>query len=356
MAYLKFYKDRLKHNYDFLSSIFNPRDIEWGVVTKLFCGNKEILKEIIDLGVKEVHDSRISNLKTAKEINPDVQTVYIKPPPKKIIKEIIKYADVSFDTDIGTIKLLSDEAVRQDKVHKIIIMIEMGDLREGVLRDDLLDFYEQVINLPNISISGLGTNLNCLHGVMPSSDKLIQLALYKQIIELKFNCKIPYVTGGTTVTIPLILRDELPKGINHFRVGEALYFGKDLFTDGTIEGMDDSVMELYTQIIELHEKPVLPSGQLGANPYGETAKIDESMYGKTSHRAILDIGSLDIDHKYLILPDDKMKIIDASSDMLVVDVGSNETNYQVGDMIRFKLKYMGALSLMNSNYIDKFIE
>ncbi len=357
MAYLKFYKDRLKHNYDFLQSLFDPKGIEWGVVTKLFCGNKEILREVINLGVKEVHDSRISNLKTAKEINPDVQTVYIKPPPKKIISEIIKYADVSFDTDISTIKLLSEEAVRQNKTHKIIIMIEMGDLREGVLRDDLIDFYEQIINLPNISISGLGTNLNCLHGVMPSSDKLIQLALYKQIIELKFNCEIPYVTGGTTVTIPLILRDDLPKGINHFRVGEALYFGKDLFSDGTIDGMYDSVMELYTQIIELNEKPVVPSGELGVNPYGEKAEIDESQYGKTSHRAILDIGSLDIDPKYLIIPDDEdISIIDASSDMLVIDVGNNKKGYQVGDMITFKLKYMGALGLMNSNYIDKYIE
>ncbi|MCH8487816.1 MAG: alanine/ornithine racemase family PLP-dependent enzyme [Candidatus Cyclonatronum sp.] len=356
MAYLKLHREKLRHNYDFLKKRFDQRDIQWGIVTKLFCGNKQMLKEVIDLGIYEIHDSRISNLKAAKEISDKIQTVYIKPPPKKIIEDIIRWADVSFDSDISTIRMLSDEAVRQNKVHKIIIMIEMGDLREGVVRDDLIDFYEQVFNLPNINVTGLGTNLNCLYGVMPNTDKLIQLTLYKQIIELKFNKKIPWISGGTSVTVPLLLRHEIPSGINHFRVGEALYFGLDLFTNKTIEGMEDSVMELYAQIIELHEKPLVPSGELGLNPQGTRMEIDESLYGKTSHRAILDIGYLDIDPKYLMPVNDDIEIVDASSDMLVVNVGDNTRNYEVGDFVRFRLKYMGALGIMNSAYIDKVVE
>jgi predicted amino acid racemase len=356
MAYLKVYKEKLRHNYTFLNELFKKRNIEWGVVTKLFCGNESLIREIINLGVHEVHDSRISNLAVAKKINPDIQTVYIKPPPRKIIPDIVRFADVSFDSDIGTIKLLSEEAKKQKKVHKIIIMIEMGDLREGVVRDDLINFYEQIFKLPNISISGLGTNLNCLHGVMPNTDKLIQLALYKQIIELKFNKKIPYISGGTSVTVPLLLRNQIPDGINHFRIGEALYFALDLFTGKTIEGMEPSVMELFSQIIELHEKPMVPSGDLGKDPFGETSVIDEKLLGKTSNRAILDIGYLDIDPKFLIPVNDDIRIVDASSDMLVVDVGTNKNGYKVGDMIRFRLKYMGALGIMNSNYIDKIIE
>lgn len=356
MAYLKLYREKLLHNYDFLKQKFDGRDIEWGVVTKLFCGNEDMIREVINLGVREVHDSRISNLRVAKEISPDVQTVYIKPPPKKIIEDIVRWADVSFDSDISTIEMLSKEAVKQDRIHKIIIMIEMGDLREGVVRDELINFYEQVFNLPNINVVGLGTNLNCLHGVMPNADKLIQLTLYKQIIELKFNKKIPWISGGTSVTVPLLLRDEIPQGVNHFRVGEALYFGLDLFTEKTIEGMEDSVMELFAQIIELHEKPVVPSGELGKDPQGNIMQIDESLYGKTSHRAILDIGYLDIDPKFLFPISDDIKIVDASSDMLVVDVGANAPEYKVGDMVRFKLKYMGALGIMNSNYIDKVVQ
>ncbi|MEX0686575.1 MAG: alanine racemase [Balneolales bacterium] len=356
MAYLKLYRDKLRHNHQFLSDILKKKDIEWGVVTKLFCGNRDYIKEVIDLGVMEIHDSRVSNLKVVKKINPDVQTVYIKPPPKKSIPSIIKYADVSFNTELSTIRLLSKEAVKQDRDHKIIIMIELGDLREGVVREDLIDFYSQIFKLPKIKVVGLGTNLNCLHGVMPDSDKLIQLSLYKQIIELKFDRKIPYVSGGTSVTIPLILNGELPEGINHFRIGETLYFGLDLFSGEVIEGMESSVLELFTQIIEIHEKPMAPSGTMGTNPQGNVMDVDENLYGKTAYRAILDIGYLDIQPEFLVSKSENVRIVDASSDMLVVDVGQNESNLVVGDTLPFELKYVGALGIMNSSYIDKIVE
>ncbi len=356
MAYLKLYRDKLRHNYEFLQNLFKDHDIEWGVVTKLFCGNEAYIREVIDLGAREIHDSRVSNLKVIKSIDPEVQTVYIKPPPKKYIKEIVQYADVSFNTELSTIRLLSEEAVRQDRKHMVIIMIEMGDLREGVMREELIDFYGEIFRLPNIEVIGLGTNLNCLHGVMPSSDKLIQLALYKQIIELKFNRKIRWVSGGTTVVLPLILRGDLPDTVNHFRIGEALYFGVDLFSCDIIDGMEPSVMELFTQVIEIHEKPLVPSGELAANPQGETMQIDEDLYGKTAFRAILDIGYLDIQPDFLIPKSKDIEIVDASSDMLVVNVGQNERDLKVGDTVRFQLKYVGALGLMNSNYIDKYVE
>jgi ornithine racemase len=221
---------------------------------------------------------------------------------------VVKYADISLNTELSTFMNFLMKRAAGHRIHKVIIMIEMGDLREGVMREDLINFYEKVFRLPGIEVVGLGTNLNCLHGVMPDGDKLIQLALYKQIIELRFKKKIPLVSGGTTVTIPLLLRNQLPDGVNHFRVGEALFFGKNLFTDGVIEGMSDQVMELYTQIIELSEKPMVPTGELGVNPQGKPRLIAEDDYGKTSYRAIIDIGVLDIQPNYLIPVDENIKI------------------------------------------------
>lgn len=356
MAYLKLYRNKLQENYNYLDHLFKSNDIKWGITTKLLCGNTDYLKEVADLGIGEMHDSRISNLRKIKEIDPEVLTIYIKPPPRDIIESVVKYADASLNTELTTLHALSEEAQRQDTVHKVIVMIEMGDLREGVMREDLINFYEKVFELPAIEVIGIGTNLNCMHGVMPDEDKLIQLALYKQIISLQFDKEIPLVSGGTTVTIPLLLRDQLPKGINHFRVGEALFFGKDLFSDGTIEGMHNDVLELYSQIIEIAEKPKVPSGDLGKNPQGKVANIDKDEYGKTSYRAILDIGYLDINPDHLINIHDDVRIADASSDMLILDVGDNKNNYEVGDFIRFRMKYMGALGIMNSDYIDKMVE
>jgi predicted amino acid racemase len=355
MAYLKLYKDKLQHNFNVLENWFNENNVEWGVVSKLLCGHKPYIKVLVDLGAKELHDTRISNLKAIKKVSPEVQTVYIKPPPKRSISSVIRYADVSFNTDLDMIKKLSAEAVRQGRKHKIIIMVEMGDLREGVMGDNLVEFYREIFELPNINVIGLGTNLNCLNGIMPSQDKLIQLCLYKQLVEATFKRKVPWVSGGTSVTVPLMLKKQLPKCVNHFRVGEILFFGLDMFTGKTIKGMHDDVFKLYAEIIELREKPVVPIGEQMTNVAGETPEFNPDDMGKSSYRAILDVGLLDVNPRYLKAIDPKIKIVEASSDMLVVDLGKNPKGYKSGDIITFKPRYMAVLSLMNSDYIDKTV-
>jgi predicted amino acid racemase len=354
MAYIELHRKALKQNFEILNKLFKESNIEWAIVTKLLCGNELLLKEVLDLDCKEYCDSRISNLRELKSIDSGAETVYIKPPAKKIIPDIIKYADASFNTELKTIQWLSKEAQNQNKHHKIIIMIELGDLREGVMGDELLNFYKQIFDLPNISVTGIGTNLNCLSGVYPSPDKLIQLSLYKQLIEAIFKRKIPWVTGGTSVVIPLIYKKQLPKGINHFRVGETLYFGKDLTSSSTIQGMTDKVIKLCAQIIEIHEKPIVPTGYIGANPSGEQMQINESDFGKKTFRAIIDLGVLDISKPDFLLPlDERLEMIGASSDMLVIDLGEADSEYKVGDYISFQLTYMGALRAFNSDYIEK---
>ncbi len=355
MAYIELNKDKLHHNFNFLNNMFRDNNIEWGVVSKVLCGNKDYIKLLLDLGIKEIHDSRLSNLKVIKKLDPNVQTVYIKPPPKKSIKGVVKYADVSLNSEFETIKLISKEAHNQQKTHKVIIMIEMGDLREGILGEDLLDFYSSVFQLQNIEVIGLGTNLNCLNGVMPTHDKMIQLSLYKQLIEVKFNKKIPWITGGSSVTIPLIFKKLIPRAVNHFRIGETLFFGNDLFTGKIIKGMKGDVFKLYAEIIELSQKPVIPTGPVGTNVAGESPEINENDYGKTAYRAILDIGLLDIDTKNILPVKKNFKFSGASSDMFILDIGRNTNKLSVGDMIEFKLDYMGVLRVLNSDYIEKRI-
>ncbi|MBN7811683.1 alanine/ornithine racemase family PLP-dependent enzyme [Algoriphagus sp. H41] len=355
MAVLTLDREKLKTNYQVLTRLFEDRGVDWGVVSKMLCGNKLFLQELIGLGITEVHDSRISNLAMVKRIKRDVQTVYIKPVSKKNVGKMVEFADVSLNSELETIRMISAEAVLQGKNHKVIIMVETGDLREGVMGEQLIDFYEEVFQLPGIEVIGLGTNLNCLNGVMPSTDKLIQLSLYKQIIELKFGREIPWLSAGTSVTIPLMLSHQLPQGINHFRVGETLYFGVDLVKEELIEGMYGDVLELHAEIIELQEKPMLPTGVLGSNPRGEIAQIDESLYGKTSYRAILDVGLLDVSPEYLIPKDPDIEILGASSDMLIVNLGEDKKGLKVGETLTFTLKYMGALGLLNSDYVEKAV-
>lgn len=356
MAFITLDVSKLTSNFLFLDKLFKQRNIQWSVVSKLLCGNKEYLQELLKFNLTQICDSRVSNLRIIKQINPNIETIYIKPPAKRSIKSIVQYADISMNTEIETIKLLSEEAQKQNKTHKIIIMIEMGELREGIMREDFIEFYNKVFTLNNIEVVGIGTNLTCLHGVLPNHDKLIQLSLYEQLIEAKFNKKIDYVSGGSSVTIPLIFMNLLPKGINHFRVGETLFLGTDVYNNTEFKNMESDVFKLYSEIIELGEKPKTPMGDMGNNVEGHSTEIDEKLLGETSCRAIIDIGLLDVDQSHITPVNKDISIVGGSSDMYVLDLSGNSKNYKVGDLIEFKMDYMGSLRILNSKYIDKRIK
>lgn len=355
MAHIVLNRKKLQHNYQYLDRIFKENDIEWGIVSKVFCGSKTYLREIISLGIRQICDSRITNLKIIKSIAPSIETVFIKPAAKRYISSVVKYADVSFNTEYETIKMLSDEAVRQNKLHKIIIMIELGELREGVMREDFVDFYAKVFKLPNIEVVGIGTNLTCMYGVLPNQDKLVQLCLYEQLIEAKFNKSIPYISGGTSVTIPLIAKGLLPKGINHFRVGETLFLGSDVYNYQPNPNLNQDIFKLYAEIVELREKPMVPDGDLGHNVTGDELSFDVNSHNETSYRAIIDVGLLDVEPNHIFPTSKNIKIVGSSSDMMVVDLGEDYKQYKVGSLIEFNLNYMGILRVMNCDYVDKRI-
>lgn len=355
MAFITLDSKKLKANFDYLNTLFEKKNIQWSVVTKFLCGNREFLTEVLSLDIKQICDSRITNLKIIKSINPNVETIYIKPPARGSVSNVVKYADISMNTEIGTINHLSKEAQKQNKTHKIIIMIELGELREGVMGDDFIDFYEKVFKLKNIEVVGIGANLSCLYGVLPNHDKLIQLSLYEQLIEAKFNRQIPYVSGGSSVTIPLILQNLMPKGINHFRVGETLFLGTDVYHDAPLKNLNANIFRLFAEIIELIEKPIVPRGEMGTNLEGHTFDFDDKLIGATSVRAIVDIGLLDVEQKHINPVDPNLKFVGASSDMLVINLGENKKNYKIGDLIEFTMDYMGALRVINSKYIEKRI-
>lgn len=355
MAYINLDLKKLKSNFDYLNALFKKNNIEWSVVSKILSGHKEYLTELLKFEITQICDSRVSNLKEIKLINPKIETIYIKPPARRSIPRIVKYADISMNTEFETIKLLAKEAKKQNKIHQIIIMIELGELREGVLGEDFIAFYESVFKLENIKVVGIGANLSCLYGVLPNHDKLIQLSLYEQLIEAKFNKQIPYVSGGSSVTIPLILQRLLPKGINHFRVGETLFLGTDVYNNIPLKKMHSDVFKLYAEIIELIEKPVVPMGEFGTNVEGKNIEFDQTNIGEKSYRAIIDLGLLDVEVKHIELVDKSLQLAGASSDMIVINLGDNKKNYVVGDLIEFKLDYMGTLRILNSKYIEKRI-
>lgn len=156
MAELEINTPNIISNIRKLNSFFQKNGKKWSMITKVLSGDpgflKKLLKDDIVDGIHSIGDSRLSSLQNIKKINPKLETIYIKPPPTGLAKSIVKYADISLNSSLETIKLLNTEAKKQKKIHKIIIMIEMGELREGVLREDLTNFYAKVFNLSNIEV------------------------------------------------------------------------------------------------------------------------------------------------------------------------------------------------------------
>jgi predicted amino acid racemase len=214
-----------------------------------------------------------------------------------------------------TIVKLDKEAKKQNKVHKIIIMVELGELREGVNREDLFDFYNSVFKLSNIEVVGLGSNLGCMYGVEPTYDKLLQLNLYKELIEAKHGTKLELISGGSSISLPLIENNVVPKDINHFRIGEAAFFGVSPLENTQFLDLYTDTFNFYAQIIELEEKGIVPDGVINEASIGHSADYSDSDIGKTTYKAILDFGLLDVDQEGLTLDDDTIKFVGITSDI-----------------------------------------
>ena len=216
----------------------------WSLVTKAMCGFPPVLEALVISGVRSMADSRLSNLQAIEDAAVPVETWYLRLPHFPALEKVVRLADVSLNTEFEIIEALNQEAVRQDKIHRIIIMIELGDLREGVLPGSLIPLYERVFELSNIEVLGIGSNLGCLSGAVPNLDQFSQLAMFRELLQLKFKRSLPLISGGTSAVIPMLRDGILPKAINHFRVGESVFLGTDLINGDWLEGANHYTLHI----------------------------------------------------------------------------------------------------------------
>ncbi|MBN1300906.1 MAG: alanine racemase [Melioribacteraceae bacterium] len=359
MAVLKVNTNIIIGNIRKLSSYLNQNNITWSLVTKILNGNRAILERILqDNSIKSTHsvgDSRISNLKLIKQINPDIVTMYIKPPAVNLAKTIINYVDISLNTSYRTIKALNDEAGKAGKRHRVIVMIELGELREGILRENILSFYEEIFKLKNIVVEGIGTNLGCMYGVEPTYDKLIQLNLYKMLIEAKFNKSLNLVSAGSSITLPLINQQKIPVGVNHFRIGESAFMGVSPFDNKKFMNLSGNAFDFSAEVLEVEKKEYIPDGNIGDASIGSTANLQDVENNSTSYRAIVDFGELDVNAENIKPKDKNVKFFGTTSDMTVYDIGERSNKIKVGSQIHFNPNYMAVARLMNSKYVAKIV-
>ena len=263
---------------------------------------------------------------------------------------------MSLNSEIRTFDALNEEAKRQNKLHRIIVMIELGDLREGILPGTLVEHYKHAFSLSNIEVVGIGANLGCVSGAVPNIDQFTQLMLYRELLELKFDRKLPLISAGTSSVLPLLIQGELPHGINHFRIGEAIFLGTDLINGGTLPGYRDDGILVEVNVVEVKNKSLVPLGETTDMTPFEAFQDTDGPPGSRGYRAIVTLGQLDTEVQGLRPCNPNHQIAGASSDLTVVNIGDNPENLQVGDKIAFRPNYGAFLRLMTCPYIDKFVE
>jgi len=366
MAELVIDSHKIHENFKKLSDFLSKHNMKWTLISKVLAGNKSVLKKILttpQLGnIHSIGDSRLSSLKNIKDINPNIITMYIKPPAIKYANEVVKYSDISFNTTFEAIQALNQEAKKLDKVHSVIIMIELGSLREGILRDNIVEFYSKIFKLPNIKVIGLGTNIGCMYGIEPTYDKLIQLSLYKQLLEAKFDVSLELVSGGSSITLPLIEQENIPSSVNHFRIGEAVFLGTSPASGEQFKDLNTDAFEYVANIIEMEKKKIKPEGKMSDANVGHTSEISYSKDFNEIYRAVVDFGILDVDVKEIKPKDKKVKFLGTTSDMTVYSLGNNISEksktkkYNVGNSIKFNPSYMAVARLMSSKFVTKKVK
>jgi len=318
-------------------------------VTKVFCGQELIAYAMKDGGVDILADSRIENLKRLHSIH--LPKMLLRIPMISEVGRVIENADISMNSELNTLRALSAEARKRDRVHKVILMMDLGDLREGIFDDaEMFHVVEEVIRLDCLRLVGVGANFTCFGGVLPTIQNLAKLVECKHRLEEHFNIYIDIVSGGNSSSFYLLERNIMPDGINQLRLGEAILLGRETAFGRSIQGTYDDCIKLVVEIVEIKEKPSLPQGELGLDAFGrQPAYVDKGV----RKRAICAIGKQDVIPDN-IAPEDKfVAILGASSDHLILDVSDSDQTYKIGGEVSFKLLYGGILSCMTSEYVNK---
>ncbi|HCM90815.1 MULTISPECIES: ornithine racemase Orr [Vagococcus] len=345
---------KLKENLDFLSSrIKKNNNISVTAITKSFSAHPEIISVYEKCeGIDYLGDSRIENF--IKNLETTKEKVLVRIPMITEIPEVVKYTDVSFNTEIKVIQKLNEEAKKQNKTHKILLMVDLGDLREGIFEEEeLYSVVEQVVQLNNIKLVGLGVNLTCYGAVIPTEAILNRLVYYKEKIEARFKVNLTMISGGNSSSIYMLDPDNpenLPKEITNLRIGEAFVLGRETAYGKDYKEMHQDIFTLKTEIVEYKTKPSYPIGEVGVDAFGNKPTFVDKGLMK---RGIVGIGQQDVDKMTIHPLDSRLEIVGASSDHLIIDFTKAENDYQVGDEVSFGLDYGSLLNCFTSEYVKK---
>lgn len=340
---------KIKHNIDALAALCGENGVSIAAVSKVVCADERIVRVLEESGATMLADARTENLAQLDTRKPKL---LLRAPAPEEAEEAVTLADISLVSEIATIQALGTAARAAGKVHQIILMIDLGDLREGLLfldREAIYRAADAAKAAEGIALVGVGTNLTCYGAIIPDETNLGELCQIADELRARTGLPIPIVSGGNSSTLGLLKRGLVPEGVNHLRLGESILLGNDTAACRVMNGLYGDAFTLATRLIEVQRKPSVPIGESGANAFGEHPTF-ESLGDQI--RGICKIGRQDTVADGLTPRDGDIKIIGASSDHLIVDL-TNAREYHVGDVLEFTPDYGALLRAYTSPYVAR---
>lgn len=346
---------KLYINSKIINKLCNDRGISVAGVIKGFGGIREGVKELINGGCAQIASSRIEQLIDIKKMDMDIPLLLLRNPMESEIESVIKFTHMSLVSDIETIVFLNREAKKQGIEYRVILMYDVGDLREGFFdKAELLNtalFVER--EMENLILEGVGTSLTCYGSVIPTVKNLGQLCHAAELIEERIGRRLNIISGGSTTSLPLVVDGTIPEKINHLRIGEAISCAKYLEDEQgcKIEGIHKDAFTLKAQIIEINTKPTYPIGERLLNSFGDEVEYVDLGIRK---RAIVAMGNQDVGDCFKIYPRDPyIRVMGGSSDHIILDIHDSPIDYKVGDIVEFDIEYQPMLFTSLSDYVHK---
>ena len=338
---------KIHQNARVLVSLLKRRGISVSAVTKAMLGLPSVARELLAAGVSGLADSRIENILTLRQSNIKAPMSLIRSPMISQADLVVKNTDISFNTELDVIAELSKSAQAMGRSHSVLLMVELGDLREGIMPADLEKVVRRTLSFPNIAFKGIGANLACRCGVVPDEANMAELSAVANAIDANLGPVISIVSGGNSSNLQWILEGSDVGRINHLRLGEAIFLGCEPLHRRPIEGLHTDAITLVAEVIEAKIKPSQPWGDVAETAFGKAVPMQD--HGNIS-QAIYALGHMDCDPEGLTPPPD-IKILGSSSDHLIIDSGRNLL--PIGTETRFQLNYSALVRAMASPFVAK---
>ncbi len=342
--------DKIHHNARTLVNRLADRRISVTGVTKATLGSPEIAGALLQAGVSALGDSRIENIEAMHRANVSAPMTLLRSPMLSQADRVVAHADVSFNTELDVISRLSSVAQKAGRMHGVVLMVELGDLREGIMPCDLENTVRETLRLPNIALEGIGTNLACRSGVVPDAKNMAELSALADSIDESFGLMIGIVSGGNSGNLEWALSGADTGRINNLRLGESILLGRETLHRQPIDGLHTDAITLVAEVIESKVKPSKPWGEIAQTAFGEELVATDR--GDVS-QTILAIGRQDTDTSGLSAPAG-IEILGASSDHLIADSG--DTHLPVGAELTFQLNYSALVGAMISPFVAKVVK